>query len=61
MALLTLSRPPVDTRPASDGIGSTLANRLFLSAAVFKAHRDSTSAAAPETCGTAIDVPVKYW
>src|SRR6266576_801944 len=61
MAVFTLRRPPVTRRPASNGIGSTLFNRLFLSAAVSSAQLERTSAAAPETCGAAIDVPLRYW
>ena len=34
MALLTLSRPPVLTKPVNDKIGSTWSNRFFLRAAV---------------------------
>ena len=61
MALSTLSRPPVRTTPASDGIGSTWLNRLFLRLMVSSAQRESTNAAAPETCGAAIEVPLRYW
>jgi hypothetical protein len=60
MAVLTLSRPPVTRRPVSNGIASTLLNRLVFSSDVFRAQCESTSAAAPETCGAAIDVPLKY-
>ena len=53
-------RPPVIVRPASAGIGSTLFNNRFLTAAVLAVQRESTSAAAPDTCGVAIEVPLKY-
>src|SRR5436309_7709879 len=59
-ALLTFRRPPVTVMPLSDGIGSTLFISVLLRPAVSSAHTDNSSAAAPETCGVAIDVPLKY-
>jgi hypothetical protein len=59
MAVLTFSRPPVTVRPVSEGSGSTLFSRFALRFAVVRADRDSTRAAAPETWGVAIDVPLK--
>src|SRR5437867_13087914 len=56
----TFRRPPVTVSPASAGIGSTLFNNRFLTAAVLAVQRESTSAAAPDTCGVAIEVPLKY-
>ena len=61
MAALTLSRPPVMTLPVNDGSTSTWLKRLASRSAVFSAQLESTSAAAPETCGAAIDVPLRYW
>jgi hypothetical protein len=45
--------------PDSDGIGSTLLSKLLFRAAVSSEQTDNTSAAAPETCGVAMDVPLK--
>ena len=59
MALSTFSRPPVTVLPASELIGSTLFMRFAFSSAVVSEHLESTSAAAPETCGVAIEVPLK--
>ena len=59
MALLTFSRPPVTVRPESDGMGSTLLRRSVFRLAVLSEHLDSTSRAAPETCGVAMEVPLK--
>src|SRR5512144_1127324 len=57
-ARCTLSRPPDAMRPASPAIRSELFNNSARSAAVSSVHFDRISAAAPETCGVAIDVPV---
>ena len=54
------SRPPVIVMPESAGIGSTLFNSSDFTAAVFAKQRESSSAAAPDTCGVAIEVPLKY-
>src|SRR5262245_13909492 len=59
MDLFTFNRPPVTVLPASEAIGLTLFMRFALRAAVFRVHLESTSAAAPETCGVAIEVPLK--
>ncbi|GAC1446789.1 MAG: hypothetical protein NVSMB56_08820 [Pyrinomonadaceae bacterium] len=59
IALLTFSRPPVVVLPDNEAIGSTLAIKLLLSPAVSSVQRESTSAAAPETWGVAIEVPLK--
>src|SRR5213080_3002208 len=58
IALRTFRRPPVSTTPASDDSGSTLFRIVARRFAVDSAHRDSSSAAAPDTCGVAIDVPL---
>jgi hypothetical protein len=58
IALYTFNRPPVTVRPVNEGIWSTLASSTFLSVTVSSVQADSTSAAAPETCGVAIDVPL---
>src|SRR5882762_7102322 len=49
IALSTLRRPFVRTRPVSDPSVSTLFNRLLFTPAVSSAHAESTSAAAPAT------------
>src|SRR5262245_34010885 len=59
MALFTFSRPPVTVLPAIDVTGSTLFMRFAFRLAVLREHLDSTKAAAPETCGVAIEVPLK--
>src|SRR5262245_9240301 len=59
MDLFTFSRPPVTVLPASELIWSTLLMRFAFKSAVLNEHLESTSAAAPETCGVAIDVPLK--
>src|SRR5262245_2014789 len=59
MDLFTFSRPPVTVLPASELIWSTLFMRFAFRLAVLNEHLESTSAAAPETCGVAIDVPLK--
>ncbi len=60
MALLTFNRPPVTVTPERDGMASTLLRRSVFRLAVLSAHLDSTSRAAPETCGVAMDVPLRY-
>ena len=45
--------------PDSAGIRSTLFNNKDLTAAVLAVQRESSNAAAPDTCGVAIDVPLK--
>jgi len=59
-ALSTFKRPLVPTRPAKAGITSTLLMRVVLNATVSSGHADRISAAAPDTCGVAIEVPLKY-
>src|SRR5262245_24412291 len=59
MELFTFNRPPVTVLPASEAIGLTLFMRFAFRAAVFRLHLESTSAAAPATCGVAIEVPLK--
>ena len=39
--------------------GSTFASRVFLSPIVSSVHLESSSMAAPETWGVAIDVPLR--
>ena len=53
-------RPPVIVMPDSAGIRSTLFTNKDLTAAVLAVQRESSSAAAPATCGVAIEVPFKY-
>jgi hypothetical protein len=43
---------------ASAATGWTVASSAAFSIAVSRPQRDSTSAAAPDTCGVAIDVPL---
>ena len=58
IAFFTFSRPPVTVMPAREETGVTLLRRRVFSAAVPIGHAESTSAAAPDTCGVAIDVPL---
>src|SRR5579864_8584918 len=58
IALLAFNRPLVWTRPVTEGITSTVSRIAALSCAVFSEQPDRTSAAAPATCGVAIDVPL---
>src|SRR5262245_7841974 len=59
IALFTFNRPPVTVLPASELIWSTLFMRFAFRLAVLNVHLESTRAAAPETCGVAIEVPLK--
>lgn len=59
MAALTFNRPPVMVMPLRESIGSTLLKIVASRVAVSKAQTESTKAAAPETCGVAIEVPLK--
>ena len=59
MALFTFNRPPVTVLPASELIWSTLPIRFAFRLAVLRLQLESTSAAAPATCGVAIEVPLK--
>src|ERR1051325_3849613 len=60
-AFAALRRPPVMVRPARLGIGSTLLRIASLSWAVVRLGEWArTSAATPDTCGVAMDVPLKY-
>jgi hypothetical protein len=55
-----LSRPPLDVFPANEGSGSVLESSVVLSAAVVRVGWAArTSAAAPATCGVAIEVPLR--
>ncbi len=57
-ARLTFSRPPVATRPTRPGTGSTPpSSAAFTWAGVASGFFAKRSAAAPATCGVAIDVP----
>ena len=58
-ALCTLRRPPVIVSPVSAALKSTVPINASFSAGVASWQTESTSAAAPETCGVAIDVPLK--
>ena len=56
---LASSRPPVTVLPASDGVGTAAARIAALICARGRAGCDDAySAAAPVTCGVAIDVPL---
>src|SRR5205814_3999975 len=57
IALSTFSRPPVIVIPERLATGSTFASKASFSAAVLSVQAESSSRAAPETCGVAIDVP----
>jgi hypothetical protein len=60
-AFLTSSRPPVVTLPASAGTGSTPASSACLTCTgVADGTFENRSAAAPETCGVAMDVPFAF-
>ena len=59
MALLRSRRPPVVVSDASAATGWTVLSSVLFSSAVSSVQRESTSAAAPETCGVAIDVPLE--
>ena len=59
-ALSTFRRPLVPTEPESAVSTSTLLRSVALSVAVSSAHFARMSAADPDTCGVAIDVPLKY-
>jgi hypothetical protein len=55
-----LSRPPVATRPASEGRGSTwLRSSCLASAAAIVGWSAKMRPSAPETCGVAIEVPLR--
>ena len=57
--VLTFRRLPVTVRPASDGVSVPLLKIAALIAAAVKPGRDAAySAAAPVTCGVAIEVPL---
>ena len=61
-ALPTLSRPPLAVTVASDDFGSTLSSSsAFSPTAVADGKAAFASAAAPATCGVAIEVPLRYW
>jgi hypothetical protein len=56
------SRPPVVVSSASAASGSTLSSRsAFSPTAVADGNADFASAAAPATCGVAIEVPLRNW
>src|SRR5438309_778695 len=59
IARSTFNRPPVLTFPAREATASTVLSNVVLSCAVVKEHLDNTNAAAPDTWGVAIDVPMK--
>ena len=58
-ARYTFNRPPVVVFDASDGIASTLSSKACFSPAVDKAQADRTSAAEPDTCAVAMEVPLQ--
>lgn len=60
IALQMSSRPPVRTRPAKAGIGSTWSRMSAFSAVADRYPRERISAAAPATCGDAIEPPLMY-
>src|ERR1051325_5870293 len=59
MARPTFKRPPLIVLPASAGIGSTLLRISDFSVGVPSVQCERSSAADPDTCGVAIDVPLK--
>ena len=59
IAPLTSSRPPVMVVVARAATGSTVLRSTSFTPAVSIGHKDSRRAAAPETCGVAIEVPLK--
>ena len=61
-ALPMLSRPPLLVVFARAGFGSTVASRsAFRPTALADGNAAFARAAAPVTCGVAIDVPLRYW
>ena len=59
IALFTLRRPPVTVTPARLARGSTFASSVDFRAAVVRLQADNTNIAAPETCGVAMEVPLR--
>src|SRR5258708_3567494 len=59
IARSTFSRPPVARIPVNAARVSTVLNIVFLSCEVLREHWERTSAAAPATCGVAIEVPLR--
>ena len=59
IALFTSSRPPLVVTDSRLGMCSTVLSSASFNAAVSSAQCESTSAAAPATCGVAMDVPLK--
>ena len=59
IALYAFTRPPVVVRPTRVGNVSAVPRIVSFRSAVFIEHADRMSAAAPETCGVAIDVPLR--
>jgi hypothetical protein len=59
IAFSIFSRPPLTVMPERLLSGSTFASRVFFSAAVLRVQTDNSNNAAPETCGVAMDVPLK--
>src|ERR1700682_1025272 len=61
-ARAAFSRPPVIVFPERLGMGSVLARIALLTWAVVRPGVFArTSAATPETCGAAMEVPLRYW
>src|ERR1041384_3610642 len=58
-ARFTFRRPPEMVFVDSAATASTLFSRALLMPAVLDPHAAATSAAAPETCGVAMDVPLR--
>src|SRR5262245_20929603 len=59
MARSTFKRPLVDRIPVNAGSTSTELRIAVFTCAVVSAQLERTSAAAPATCGVAIDVPLR--
>src|SRR5262245_32386711 len=58
--LAMLRRPPVTVRPAIDATGSAVAiSRALISRPVSVGKCERSRAAAPDTCGVAMDVPLR--
>jgi hypothetical protein len=57
--LCAFSRPPLATTPEREAFVSTFSRALFICATVAAGFAANPSAAAPETCGAAIEVPFR--
>src|SRR5258708_1881920 len=60
IAFSMFSRPPLTVMPERLLSGSTFVSNVFFSAAVLRVQADNSNNAAPETCGVAMDVPLRF-